>query len=231
MLEEKGLPYTKHTVNLLKAENLLAPYLRIHPNGTIPAMVHECVAISNSNEILRYIEDRFPNPILLPAQDERIEDMWRLVDQAADCHVPAIKAQFYAYGLGRPCSERDLEQYEKHNKALYDFHSRYRGGMTERQKAEIQERNTILLAHLETRLEAHRFLVCSDYTVADVAWVTNAIFLQRMGFDVSPYKKVGAWVKQIERRASVNARSRIPRIPRWLLRIGISIARRRAVAA
>ncbi len=230
MLEEKGLPYTKHSVNLLKTENLLAPYLRIHPSGTVPAMVHECLAISNSNEILRYIEDRFPDPSLLPANLELIEEMWDLVDQAAECHLPAIKAQFYAYGLGRPCSKKDLEQYKIHNKELYDFHWQYLSGMTERQKAEIKEKNITLLTHLETRLEAHRFLVCSKYTVADVAWVTNVIFLQRMGFDVSSFKKVYAWVKRIEKRASVNARSKIPKIPRWLLRIIIKTTRWLAMA-
>ncbi len=218
MLEEKGLSYEKHPVDLINAENLKSPYLRLHPQGTIPALLHDGNAVSNSNDILRYLEETFPSPSLSPEGRSDREEMWRSVDRAAECHLDTIKAQFYAFGAGRPCSDEALELYRKHNPPLHQFHLKYRGGMSEAQKAEIHRVTADLLAGLETRLEGQDFLMGSQYTVADVAWVTNVIFLQRMGYRISACKNVCIWKKSIESRPSVNKRSRIPTIPLWLLR-------------
>ncbi len=229
MLEEKGLGYEQHAVDLLKAENLKSRYLRLHPQGTIPALLHDSNAVSNSNEILRYLEETFPFPSLSPEGKSDREAMWRSVDKAAECHIDTIKAQFYAFGLGRPCSDEDLERYKERNPALHEFHLKRRGGMDEAQKAGIHRATGKLLADLEAQLEGKDFLMGSQYTVADVAWVTNAIFLQRMGYDISAYKNVCVWKETIEARPSVNNRSRIPKVPLWLLRMAFKLQKFRKI--
>ncbi len=225
MLEEKGLDYEQHAVDLINAANLEPGYLHLHPQGTIPALLHAGKAVSNSNDILRYLEETFPSPALSPQGASDQEEMWRSVDQAAECHIDTIKAQFYAFGSGRPCSDETLELYKVHNPALYQFHSRFRDGMSEAQKAQIHSATGELLAGLEARLAGGDFLMGAKYTVADIAWVTNVIFLERMGYGISPYKRVCAWKEAIERRPSVNKRSRIPKIPLWLVRAAIKLGK------
>ena len=102
---------------------------------------------------------------------------------------------FYAFGAGRICSQESLELYKKHNPALYQFHLKYRASMSEAQKARIHKATGKLLAQLEGQLEGKDFLMGSQYTVAEVAWVTNVIFLQRMGYDISGYINVCVWKK------------------------------------
>ena len=63
-LEEKGLDRTPHPINLFTQENTSDEYFRINPRGLVPAMVHDGVVITESIDILRYIEDRFPEPAL-----------------------------------------------------------------------------------------------------------------------------------------------------------------------
>ena len=220
MLEEKRLTYDLHGLDLIGTKNLEAPYLRLHPEGTIPALVHDGKAISNSNDILRYIEETFPNPSFSPEDPAQQAEMWRLVDEAATCHIKCVKAQFYAFGMGRPCSDAALERYRTVNPELYEFHNAYRGGMTPAQKAEIHQRNATNLTMLEDRLTQGAYLLGDSYSVADIAWVTNVIFLERMGYKLAPYKAVCAWKIGIESRPSVNSRSRIPKIPvpvMWLI--------------
>ncbi len=225
MLEEKGLSFKLHSVDLTNIENLQPFFLRMHPKGTVPVLLHEGKSVSNSNDILRYLEEVFPTPALSPADQAEQEEMWRQVDAAAECHINSIKAQFYAFGAGRPCSDEALERYKKFNPALYEFHKKYRGGMSQAQKTEIFERNAALLAKLESQLGRSPYLMGPQFTVADIAWVTNVIFLDHMGYDISPYTAVCLWKEIIESRPSYNRRSRIPNVPLWLVRAVIKFGK------
>ncbi|MEX0922765.1 MAG: glutathione S-transferase family protein [Rhodovibrionaceae bacterium] len=65
-LEEKGLDYRLEEIDIFAPETLPAGYARRHPFGKIPAFEHEGLALYESDAILRYIEERFPRPALLP---------------------------------------------------------------------------------------------------------------------------------------------------------------------
>ena len=61
MLEECGLPYTVHPVNIGKGEQFKAEFLRISPNNRIPAIVDpdgpdgEAISVFESGAILQYL--------------------------------------------------------------------------------------------------------------------------------------------------------------------------------
>jgi glutathione S-transferase len=62
-LVEKGLPFTVREVDLArKPPELFA----LNPAGAVPVLVDEGAAIPESMVILHYLEDRFPEPPLLP---------------------------------------------------------------------------------------------------------------------------------------------------------------------
>ena len=64
MLEETGLAYEKHVVNLMAGEHLSEPYLAINPAGQIPAIVDRDtadgapIAIAQSLAIVRYLAEK-----------------------------------------------------------------------------------------------------------------------------------------------------------------------------
>ena len=66
-LAEKGLEFTPHSVNLIAKENTKDDYFRINPAGLVPALVHDGVVITESIDILRYLEEQFPEPPLYPS--------------------------------------------------------------------------------------------------------------------------------------------------------------------
>lgn len=66
-LEHKGLPYTLNMLSFSAGETHAAPFLAVNPRGKVPAIVHEGVALWESNAIVEYLEDRFPEPRLWPA--------------------------------------------------------------------------------------------------------------------------------------------------------------------
>ncbi len=73
-LHLKGLAYTPKFVHLTRAggEQHHAAYLDVNPQGLVPALVHEGRTLTQSLAIIEYLEERYPDPALLPAvPDER----------------------------------------------------------------------------------------------------------------------------------------------------------------
>src|SRR6202034_2589819 len=70
MLEEVGLPYTVHNVNLMKGEQRDPDFLRISPNNKVPAIVDDDgvdgrTSVFESGAILVYLAEK--TGMLLPA--------------------------------------------------------------------------------------------------------------------------------------------------------------------
>ena len=77
MLEEVELPYTAHSVNIGKDEQLAPEFLRISPNNKIPAIVDKenDIALMESGAILLYLANKTGK--LLASNGE---DHWRAIE-------------------------------------------------------------------------------------------------------------------------------------------------------
>ncbi|TKB55516.1 glutathione S-transferase family protein [Ferrimonas aestuarii] len=225
LMEEKGLNWRSHGVNLMRSENLQEPYTSISPGGTIPAIIHNGVAVSDSFHILKYLEEQFPEQRFLPENESDIELMWNSVRLACDSHIDYNKSYFYAVVGGRPCSQPDLEWYRKHNPALYEFHTKYPDGMTSKQKLEVIERISKLCAQMDAELKGKDYLIGNRYSLADIAWIANFLFLEVLNFDLSSYPYLVAWMARIKARPAYNSKTRIPNVPLWLMKVMLLIKR------
>ena len=63
----KGLEWETVPVNLLAGEQRADDYLRLQPQGLVPALEVDGVVLGQSPAILEWIEEVFPDPPLLPA--------------------------------------------------------------------------------------------------------------------------------------------------------------------
>ena len=63
----KGQAYDTHGVNLRSGQQRDAAYLEVNPSGVVPSLVDEDVTLSQSLAIIDYLDARFPEPRLIPA--------------------------------------------------------------------------------------------------------------------------------------------------------------------
>ncbi len=66
LLEEIGAPYELVRLELPKGDQKKPEYLKINPNGTVPALVDGDLALFESAAICQYLADKFPDKRLAP---------------------------------------------------------------------------------------------------------------------------------------------------------------------
>lgn len=82
-LEEVGASYQLERLDLMKGEQKSLEYLKLNPNGKVPTLVHDGFVLWESNAILLYLAEQFPDARLLPAgaQDRARVFQWLLFEQ------------------------------------------------------------------------------------------------------------------------------------------------------
>lgn len=96
VLHAKGLAFEEHKLDLFKGDQLKPEYLRINPNGLVPALVHNGNAVIDSAVIMEYLEDVLGTGAPLrpedPLQVARMRAMMRYIDEVP---TPAVRVPSY----------------------------------------------------------------------------------------------------------------------------------------
>jgi len=66
ILAEKGITYDEHIIEWLKQDHLSDWYLKINPNGVVPAIVHDGNPVIDSSVICEYLDEVYAGPTLTP---------------------------------------------------------------------------------------------------------------------------------------------------------------------
>jgi len=86
-LNIKGVPYESIALHLRAGQHNTPEYRSVNPQGLIPALDDDGVVISQSLAIVEYLEEKFPEPPLLPkAAADRAHVRSMALSVAADMH-------------------------------------------------------------------------------------------------------------------------------------------------
>lgn len=183
-LEEMGLPYTVHPINIGKDEQFAPDFLRISPNNRIPAIVDRDADFSlfESGAILLYLAEKTGK--LMPkdvASRYRVVE-WLMWQMGGLGPMLGQAHHFLQFNAGKaPYAE---ERYLAEAKRLYKV--------------------------LNTRLEGNAF-VAGDYSIADIAiwpWISRYEW-QRI--NLNDYPNVKRWYLEIAARPAVIKGYAIPK--------------------
>ena len=158
MLEEIGLPYEPHLIDIMKNETWGPEYLSLNPNGKIPAIIDpdgpggQPLGLFESGAILIYLAEKTGR--LLPADPAaRYQTIQWVMWQ-----MGGLGPMFGQLGFFHRFAGKDYE--DKRPRDRYVAESKR------------------LLRVLETRLEGRDWIMGDDYTIADIAtfgWVRNLV--------------------------------------------------------
>jgi glutathione S-transferase len=82
-LHEKGVPHELVELDFLGGAHKQAPHTNLHPFGKVPAFQHEGNTFYETSAILRYIDEVFPGPALMPSSAvarAKANQVWSIVD-------------------------------------------------------------------------------------------------------------------------------------------------------
>lgn len=89
-LNLKGIEVDHVARNLRKAEHRKADYLALNPQGLVPTLEVDGVALGQSLAIIEWLEERYPEPALLPA-DPVAKARVRALAQMAACDIHPLQ--------------------------------------------------------------------------------------------------------------------------------------------
>jgi glutathione S-transferase len=207
-LEEKALPWTSHHLDTRTGEHITPEYFGINPNGLVPTLVHNGDVWIESSDIIRYLDECYPDPRLTPCDAAGLEKLSEWTNLASAIHVTAVKTYIYS---SRPKNKRrktaaELEKYRKlqTNKELLAFHTRSSSeeGLTEGDRRNAEQLLHKVFAQLDTYLRDYRWLAGDNFSLADITWVPLHYTLERAGFSFDPYGNVMIWARAVAARPS-----------------------------
>ena len=118
-LEEKGVEYKKHYLDILKGDQFDPEYLKINSKGVVPTLIHDGNVITESSVICEYLEWVLPNSKkLIPDDPVARADMlcWtKLVDE--ELHPACGTLTFtcsHRHTINRMSKEKVKEFLDKH---------------------------------------------------------------------------------------------------------------------
>lgn len=180
MLEETGLEYRLHPVDLGKGDQHRPEFLAINPNGKIPAIIDreghrgEALPIFESGAILLYLAQKSGR--FLPADPRE--------------HWPVVSwLMFQMGGVGPMLGQAGY--FLNRSPEPVPF-------AVERYVAEAERLYGVVDRHL-----SERGFLAGDYSIADIAcfpWMREP---RRFGLDVADYPNVSRWLETIAARPAV----------------------------
>ena len=194
MLEETGLAYEPHLIDISKNESKDPAFVSLNPNGRIPAIIDPAgpdgrpIAVWESGAILLYLAEK-TGQLISSAPAQRYETLTWVFFQ-----MSAIGPMFGQLGFFLRSGGRDYED--------------------KRPLQRFADESKRLLVVLDRQLEGRDWIV-DDYSIADIAtlgWVNALVESYAAGdtLGLSTYSNIQAWLGRGLARPAVQRGLRIP---------------------
>ncbi len=183
-LEELGLAYNSHPIDINKDEQFAPAFLKISPNNRIPAIVDQDngMALMESGAILIYLAEKTGKLMPKDAEGRYRTIEWLMWQMGGIGPMLGQVHHFVKYNRGKaPYAE---ERYSKEARRLYGV--------------------------LDRRLQDREFMA-GDYSIADIAtwpWISR---FEWQEIDLNEFPNVKRWYTAIANRPAVQRGYQVPK--------------------
>lgn len=203
-LAELEQDFDSHVLNLHAGEHASREYQQIHPNGVVPALVHDGTLIIESIDIIAYLDEKLGNGRLRQGGNEG--DIAELLARADDAQAALKVCTFEFLFSGGPKSpDEKFEEFLQSHQSEYlvQFHREARAGFERDRVHQAVSKVDSDFQFLEDRLSDGRtWLAGSGFTIADIAWMPNLHRMDLMRWPLDRYPRLSEWFKRAAARES-----------------------------
>ena len=181
MLEETGLPYRVHPVDIGAGDQFKPEFLKISPNNKMPAMIDsdgpdgKPMSMFESGAMLLYLASK-TGKFLPEGQRERWSTLQWLMFQMGGVG-PMLGQAHHFLGYAPEKIPYAMQRYAKEANRLYGV--------------------------MDRRLTESKFIACDEYTIADMAIMPWLRYPERQGVNMDDYPHLKKWFAGIAARPAV----------------------------
>lgn len=196
-LAEKQVAYENRFVDIeLRLVNYEPWYLRLNPRGVVPTLVHGDRVVTDSAQIIRYVDGAFAGPSLVPKDSRERENMERWIEEQDRMEMRELSYASFKGVLGlalrRVSMPLRLWKLRRLKSAHPDLAGVYQAKIEDvlewrattadsREIAEIRSRVEAVLRRVDEQLGNTRHLASDAYSLADVVWTCVLARLKMLG--------------------------------------------------
>lgn len=180
MLEETGLEYTVHPIDISAGDQFEPEFLKISPNNKMPAMVDldgpggKPYSLFESGAILMYLAEKTGKLMPSEIRSRYVVVQWLMFQMGGIGPLLGQAHHFRAYAPEKiPYA---IDRYTNEANRLYSV--------------------------LDVRLKGHEYLA-DEYSIADIATFPWLRSYERQGVDLNEYQNVKRWFNSIAERPAV----------------------------
>jgi GST-like protein len=181
MLEETGLPYNVHPVDIGAGDQFKPEFLEISPNNKMPAMIdsdgpdEKPISMFESGAMLIYLASKSGKFLPEDLRERWSTLQWLMFQMGGVGPMLGQAHHFLVYAPEKiPYA---MQRYSKEANRLYGV--------------------------MDRRLAQSRFIACDEYTIADMAIMPWLRSYERQGVNMDEYPHVRKWFDGIGARAAV----------------------------
>lgn len=185
VLEELGIPYEVHPIDLGKLEQKQPWFLEINPNGRIPAIVDRDaggLAVWESGAILIYLAEKTGRLLPSSGSGRAATLSWLMFQMGGVGPMMGQANVFFRYAPTKiPFA---IDRYQRESRRLLEV--------------------------LDGRLRTSRYLVGEDYTIADIANWCWAVTHGWSGVSIEGLPGLARWLDEVAARPAVERGRDVP---------------------
>jgi glutathione S-transferase len=175
MLEEANVPYTLKELDMKNNEHKSLEFLKISPNGKVPALTDGEVVLFESMAINFYLAEAYKKEFLGATPGEKGLVLQWSFWASSELQGPIIEV--FIQKLFMPDHKRDMNVIESNLKKLPE-----------------------LFKLLDDALAGKKYLLGNQFTLADLNTASVASISMAIQYDMTPYKNVLSWLSAMNER-------------------------------
>ena len=210
-LNLKKINWTAHSINLASGKNYTKWFLGINPKGLIPVLIDNGHVEIESNDILMYLENKYPDNTL--SISSNLININEFLNEEDDLHedIRNIAYRYMFGGLGKK-NQNALKKFKDH-KSFSDeldklkmneveFYTNFgKKGITDEAIKKSLSKFMSCYRKYESLLSNHKYLTGNSLSLVDIAWF---IYTYRLFISGFPFKdqfpNVSSWFHRLYSR-------------------------------